>query len=138
MIPFFTLASVLYRGYRTAKMNLQRANIVASGPPIGSPGYLDLRANVPTSLAPTIVPPGTKYNHLHEVESKDSYRSFARSIDSRYSQSPRAQSLSSRVKTGGKKIKFPKQYKPLRGMKCRRGYKFVSVPGSEVGMCVKQ
>ena len=47
-------------------------------------------------------------------------------------------SLTSVSKTRGKRNSMPKQYKPLRGMKCRPGYKFVSVPGSEVGMCVKQ
>lgn len=52
--------------------------------------------------------------------------------------SPGKRSLpSSLMKGGTKKLsKKIKQYKPLRGMKCRPGYKFVSVPGSEVGMCV--
>jgi hypothetical protein len=52
--------------------------------------------------------------------------------------SPGKRSLPSSLMKGGKNKSSNKikQYKPLRGMKCRPGYKFVSVPGSEVGMCV--
>ncbi len=58
--------------------------------------------------------------------------------DAKQEQSRIDASLTSVSKTRGKKNSLPKQYKPLRGMKCRPGYKFVSVPGSEVGMCVRK
>jgi hypothetical protein len=132
MIPFFTLASVAFRGYRMAKMNIDRSQTIATGPPIGSPEYFDLRSNAP--LVESSVPPGTKNNHLHEVESKDSYRVLSRSYDLNLSQSPRAPSLTSRVKTGGKFSAIPKGYfyTKKKGVSCAPGFKLIG------NKCVKQ
>ena len=133
MIPFFTLASVVFRGYRMAKMNLDRAQVVASGPPIGSPEYFDLRTNAPL-VESTVSSRGTKNNHLHEVESKDSYRVLSRSYDLNLSQSPRAPSLTSRVKTGGNFSVIPKGYfyTKKKGVPCAPGFKLIG------NKCVKQ
>ena len=133
MIPFFTLASVAFRGYRMAKMNIDRAQVVASGPPIGSPEYFDLRTNAPLVESKKFVS-GTKHDHLHEVELKDSYRVLSRSYDLNLSQSPRAPSLTSRVKTGGNFSAIPKGYfyTKKKGVPCAPGFKLIG------NKCVKQ
>ena len=131
--------------YYLAKKVMLRAHVVASGPDIGSPEYHDLRSNAP--LVESNVPSGTKYNHLHEVESKDSYRTFSRSYDLNLSQSPRAHSLSSRVKTGGKTNSYHQLEKggyyvsKRRSWKkghnpCSKGYKIQRI--NNAWWCVKQ
>ena len=79
-------------------------------------------------------PPGSLFLYdmymEHNMDAEDDI-SGAKEIQSRV-----GSSLPSKPKTRGKK-RQPDQYKPLRGMKCRPGYRFQSVPGSEVGMCVR-
>jgi hypothetical protein len=139
MLPLYTIASVVYRAISTAKINLGRAKIVANGPDIGSPEYMELRS-IDNNNYGSENPPSRGIHHGSNPSREKSYRSLVR-YSSNY-QSPRAQSLSSRVKTGGKKHSYrPSATRYLSFYEggsnrpvCRKGYRF----DMKSGMCVKQ
>jgi len=99
-------------------------------PDIGSEEYHRTRGHTPTGGIYVDTPVGAP-----PFATTSSYKPSVLAIGS--IESRVGSSLPSKPKTRGKKYSPKvKQYKPLRGMKCKPGYKFVSVPGSEVGMCV--
>ena len=131
MLPFYTIASVIYRAISTAKINLGRAKIVANGPDIGSPEYMELRS-IDNNNNGSENPPARGIHHGSNPSREKSYRSLVR-YSSNY-QSPRAQSLTSRVKTGGKFSAIPKGYfyTKKKGVLCAPGFKLIG------NKCVKQ